>query len=910
MRPRATIRLQFHRGFTFDDAASHVDYLARLGISHVYASPILKARPGSPHGYDVVDPDLVNPELGGEEGLGRLVAGLRRHGLGLIVDIVPNHMAVDQENARWLDVLESGPSSPHASFFDIDWQSADPSLAGKVLVPILGAPYADVLRERKIALRFDPGSARILAEYGDHVLPIRPEDVARLLQQVSGTVSSFSAEMAAAGADRQAGAAARRNLAIAARSDPAIAEAVNDMLAGIAQCAENCMTLHELLERQHFKLAWWRVAGDEINWRRFFDINELIAVRTERPEVFLELHRLILRLYEKGLIDGLRIDHIDGLTDPAGYCRTLREELASREPRRPKHAPAGPAYLVVEKILASGERLPDAWPVDGTTGYEFMNEVAALLHNAAAAPALGRLWTEISGRPEAFEAEEDMARAETLERSFAGQLERAADALHRAARSGLDSRDLSRAALRRSLVTLLQVFPCYRSYATRAGACPSDEPMLSLADERSRRRLWPADLPALEWVLDLFRRPHYDTPAQGEAAIRVQQLSAPLAAKAVEDTAFYRYGRLLSRNDVGFDPARPGSTPEEFHRIHADRAARHPGMLLATATHDHKRGEDVRARLAVLTELPELWATQVQGWRSVNAAIRPDGLAAADEYLLYQTVVGTWPLELTPDDREGLTSFAGRLVQWQQKALREAKLRSSWTVPDLAYEKMASRFLTRLLDGESSASGLSHIHGFVEDIAPAGALNGLVQALLRSTVPGVPDLYQGTEFWDLSLVDPDNRRPVDFSRRTASLAARPDIAELLQHWRDGAVKQAVIAAALRVRSNAPDLFAAGSFEMLEVEGSGADRVYAFLRRRGTGVALIAVPLRCATTILGAEKPLPPPETWGDIAIILPKELAGRRWRDEFDGAEEPLPRPVSAARLFAQFPIALRSTVP
>jgi (1->4)-alpha-D-glucan 1-alpha-D-glucosylmutase len=904
--PRATIRLQLNRGFTFDHAAARVAYFGRLGVSHVYASPILKARPGSLHGYDVVDPGLVNPELGGEHGLRRLVEALRRHGLGLILDIVPNHMAIHRQNERWLDVLENGPASAHASFFDIDWQSPDPSLTGKVLVPVLGAPYAEILRERKISLRLDARTGRILAEYGDHLLPIRPEDWALLLRRAGGSASSFAAGLAETGADPRDRAMARHKLAHAVQRDPAIGEAIDEALAGIAQHAEDPGPLHELLERQNFKLAWWRVAGDEVNWRRFFDINELIGVRVERPEVFDEVHEVTLRLYEEGLIDGLRVDHVDGLTDPGGYCRRLRDELAARQGRRPAHAPGGAAYLVVEKILATGERLPSGWPVDGTTGYDFMNEVTALLHDASGGPALKRLWHEISGRPEAFETEEETARAEVLERHFAGQLEAAADALHRAARLDLRSRDTARAALRRSLVALLRIFPYYRTYATRTGAAPGDAPMLDAVLARSRAQFWPADAPALDWIVALLRRPRYDAPEQGAAVVRFQQLSAPLAAKAVEDTAFYRYGRLLSRNDVGSDPARLGSTPVEFHRIQVERAAEHPATMLATATHDHKRGEDTRARLAVLSELPALWKQKFHGWLADNGWARPDRLAAADEYLLYQMIVGAWPLELAPDNRTGLASFAERLAQWQQKALREAKLRSSWIAPDPGYEANAERFLRRILDPDASAPFLASIHGFVSAIASAGALNGLTQTLLRCTVPGVPDLYQGTEFWDFSLVDPDNRREVDFDARAIALAAGGSPAALLPSWRNGAVKQATIATALRVRRDLPELFATGTFEQLGVDGKSADRIYAFLRRAGSDIILVAVARHCAAEVLDECTPLPPPYFWRDTAIILPAELGARQWRDELTGGtSRSLTEHVRVAELFAAFPAAL-----
>ncbi|GIK96897.1 MAG: malto-oligosyltrehalose synthase [Alphaproteobacteria bacterium] len=903
MTPRATIRLQLHKEFSFDAAAAAVPYCAALGVSHLYISPILVARPGSLHGYDVVDHGAINPELGGEAAFARLADALRRHGLGLILDIVPNHMAVDRRNWRWLDVLENGPDSAQAAFFDIEWQAPDPALAGKVLVPVLGAPYGEILRERQITLQLDEAGGRIVAAYGDHVLPIRRDDYADTLRAAAGPAAAFVGQLAASGDDAAARDAAWQKLAHAARSDEAVLGSLDEALAGYAA---DPAQLHGLLERQHYRLAWWRIAGDELNWRRFFDINELIAIRVDRPEVFDATHEIALRLYENGLVDGLRVDHIDGLTDPAAYCRRLRDELSARRPRRPADAADGPGYLIVEKILAAGEALPEDWPVDGTTGYDFMNEVAALLHDADAAPALGQLWSSISGRPEGFDPEEAAARAEILERHFAGQLEAATRALHRLARLELDTRDFSRAGLRRALVALLCAFGRYRTYATVAGGHSRDRNALEEGRAKARRRLGAADDPALDWIVDLLGRRPYRREEEGRAAIRFQQLSAPLAAKAVEDTAFYRYGRLLSRNDVGFDADRLGARPADFHRVTADRAARHPATLLATATHDHKRGEDVRARLAVLGDLPSLWTRTVHDWLAMNGGLRPEGFAPADEYVLYQTIVGAWPLGLRPDDQIGLSAFADRVGQWQLKALREGKLRSSWAAPDTAYEEAAEGYLRGLLDPGRSAPFLSKLHEVVETIAPAGAANGLAQALLRCTVPGVPDLYQGAEFWDFSLVDPDNRRPVDFAARAAALNADGPAAGLLESWRSGAVKQAVIAAALQLRRSMPELFASGSFEQLSSEGRFPDRVYGFVRRTGGDCVLVAVGRLCGAALAGQTLPLPPPESWEDTAIVLPPDLAGRSWRNALsDGTvDQPMPE-MPARQLFSGLPVAL-----
>lgn len=901
MTPRATIRLQLHKEFGFDAAAAAVPYCAQLGVSHLYISPILVARPGSLHGYDVVDHGAINPELGGEAAFERLVEALRRHGLGLILDIVPNHMAVDRRNWRWLDVLENGPDSAQAGFFDIDWQTPDPALAGKVLVPVLGAPYGETLREAQITLQLDEAGGRIVAAYGDHVLPIRRDDYADTLR-AAGQAAALVGQLVASGDDAAAREAAWQKLVHAARSDPGVLDSLNGALAGYAS---DPARLHALLERQHYRLAWWRIAGDELNWRRFFDINELIAIRVDRPQVFDATHDIALRLYEAGLVDGLRVDHIDGLTDPAAYCRRLRRELSARQPRRPAEAADCPGYLIVEKILASGETLPEDWPVDGTTGYDFMNEVTALLHDADAAPALGQLWSSISGRPEDFEPEEEAARAEILERHFAGQFDAAARAFHCVARLELETRDYSRAGLRRALGALLRGFGRYRTYATPAGGHAGDHHALEEGRAKARHGLGAADRPALDWIVDFLGRP-YRRQEEGRAAIRFQQLSAPLAAKAVEDTAFYRYGRLLSRNDVGSDAARLGGSPADFHRVIRERAARHPATLLATATHDHKRGEDVRARLAVLADLPSLWTRTVHDWLSMNGRLRPEGFAPADEYLLYQTLVGAWPLGLRPDDSIGLSAFADRVAQWQSKALREAKLRSSWAAPETAYEAVAERHLGSLLDPGRSARFLAKLYDFVETIAPAGAANGLAQALLRCTVPGVPDLYQGTEFWDFSLVDPDNRRPVDFAARASALSADGDAAGLLESWRSGAVKQAVVATALRLRRSMPQLFASGSFDQLSIKGRFPDRVYGFVRRAGADCILVAVNRLCGAALAGQALPLPLPDSWDDTRIILPLDLAGRSWQDSLSGRTADRPDlELPARQLFSRLPVAL-----
>ena len=585
------MRLQLHKGFTFADASSLVPYLVDLGVSHVYSSPILTARAGSMHGYDVIDPTTVNPELGGEDGFRDFVAVLRAAGLGIIVDIVPNHMAVGgHDNPWWTDLLRHGRSSQYAEFFDVDWETADPDLRGKVLAPFLGRPYGLALQSGEIRLsRNEAGEPTV--RYFDTEFPVDPADFEHIARLGSG---SF---------------------------DPATQSGQSE--------------LHNLLERQHYRLAWWGTAGDEINWRRFFDINSLAGLRIEVPQVFEAVHATLFRLYADNLIDGFRVDHVDGLSDPPGYCRRLRQRLT-------EIAPGRSAYLIIEKILGSGEALPTDWEVDGTSGYDFMNEVSALQHEPSSAQALGQLWHDLTERPADFESEEVKARVEILEQGFDAQLRSVTAALHRLARADPTTRDMTAARIRAGLIALLAHFPVYRGYDAGLKRSPEDQKAFAKALSAAKA----ASGVSLHPVLDQLDKWLGGEPGDKVAVTRFQQLSAPVAAKSVEDTAFYRYGRLLSRNDVGFDAARLGSSVADFHQACARRSATFPDAMLATATHDHKRGEDLRARLAVISEIPEKWAAFLAQCRSISAD-RPD---PGDEIMLYQMIIGAWPTQLDPSD--------------------------------------------------------------------------------------------------------------------------------------------------------------------------------------------------------------------------------------------------------------------
>jgi len=809
--PSATYRLQLHKDFTFADAGARVDYFAALGVSHLYLSPILMARAGSMHGYDVIDQGRINPELGGEAGFRALAEAAKAAGLGLLVDIVPNHMAVGgADNRFWLDVLENGRDSAHAGLFDIDFDN--PGTDGKVLVPTLGDPYGEALAAGGLALIWDETLGKLAIAYGPHRMPIRPQDYAEI-----------------------AGGAAPAKADLARWQEPG--------------------ALHALLERQNFRLAWWRTAGDLINWRRFFDVNELAGLRIEDEAVFEQVHAVTLRLYAEGLIDGVRIDHVDGLADPTAYLGKLKDRFDKLTPRRPEDAPRDGPYVVVEKILGHGEALEPAWPVHGTTGYDFMNQVSAVQHDAEGEAVLDEFWETVSGRSADFAVEEAVARPEILQTAFAGQLAACARAFALVAAADPATRDLGAETLRRTLVGLISRLGVYRSYAV--GAPRELEPAMVAALDAARKAL-PADRPSLDFIQTVLDGHGGDEADRAEAIRRLNQLAAPVAAKAVEDTAFYRYSRLLSRNDVGFEAGHLATPVEAFLASGQARAGAAPYAMLTTATHDHKRGEDVRARLAVLSELPDTWRATVRVW---FAMLEDDGIAKDDAYALFQTLVGAWPLTLAADDRAGLAAFAKRIAGWREKSLREAKLRSSWAVPDADYEAVNQAWLRRLLDPDQSSAFLESLAAFVARIAPAGAINGLVQTALRCTWPGVPDLYQGGELWDFSLVDPDNRRPVDYDLRARLLAERST------DWTSGAAKQALILRLLSLRRADPALFTTGAPESLPTRGERAGHILAFTRRLDGRRISVAAILHAAAAVkdLGAT---PDADWWADTEVQI------------------------------------------
>lgn len=793
--PRATARLQFHSGFTLDDARAVLPYLARLGISHVYASPLLAARPGSVHGYDVTDPTRIDPERGGEDGFARFAEALRAHGLGLILDIVPNHMAASPDhNLWWRDVLEHGRASPHTAVFDIDWDA--PAHPGRVLLPILGRPYREALHAGEIGLRYDEATGRFAVTVPGHTLPMAP-----------GTVAIGAA----------------------------IEHSVPD-------------EMHNMLEQQHYRLAHWRVAASGINYRRFFDIDDLVAVRVEDPAVFDATHGRILAAVAAGQVQGLRIDHIDGLADPAGYLARLRRAVDAVRP-------AGTPFAIwVEKILAEGEELPTGWPVDGTTGYEVANLLHALQLDPAAAGPVRAAYARFTGDRGTMADTVRHCRRAVIEASLAAPFEALVDAVDRLARSGwVDGNNartairVTRPAIREALAAVIERLPAYRGYLGGSG----DGTAFGLEAAIGAAR---AALPATSWqALTLVAELATGrVPCEEAAGIlcRFQQLTGAVAAKAVEDTAFYRHVPLVSLNEVGGWPERFGIDPAEFHAIFARRRRDWPDALSALSTHDHKRGADVRARLAALSELPAEWEAGLDAW---SALLAPHRGGSADrpvpsrrhEHLFYQTVIGTWPVGGPAG------GYADRIAAYLRKAAREGKDETSWTDPDEAYEAGLERFVRAALD--PAGPFVAAVAPFAERVARIGAVNGLAQLAMQMTLPGVPDLYQGTEGWDLSLVDPDNRRPVDWAWLTERLdsVAGADPEALAAAWPDGRIKHWLTARLLRLRREDPELFARGDYAPVPAQGPAAEHVVAWRRSLDGRHLVVAVPRLVAGKLNGA-----------------------------------------------------------
>ncbi|MET0291445.1 MAG: malto-oligosyltrehalose synthase [Steroidobacteraceae bacterium] len=828
--PRATYRLQLHAGFTLDDAAAVLPYLERLGISHAYLSPISAARPGSTHGYDVIDHNVINPELGGEPAWQRFVAAAHAAGLKIVVDIVPNHVGVGGAgNAWWLDVLEWGAQSPFARRFDIRWYSPAAGLAGQLLVPLLGRQYGEALEAGDLAVRFDAeeGSLSVWLP-GDHRLPLRPADYGTVLgATLPGLRDLFRAQREVGDEARPQADALKRALAEAAR-DPAVGARIAarlERLNGDPGDAASFDALDRLIARQHWRAASYRVAADEINYRRFFNINDLAGVRVEEEDIFEALHARVLERCARGEIDGLRVDHIDGLYDPAEYCRRLREK-----------APEG-CYLVVEKILASHESLPP-WPVQGTTGYEYAALATALFVDERAAVAFTRIYQDFTGDTQGFDSLVADCKRLVMRRELASELAVLGRMARDIAQQSRRSRDFTYAALTEALLEIIAFFPVYRSYVSATSCTETDLRHIEWACGRARRALPDVDESVIAFLGLLMQGRTGDgaTPAALAFASKVQQYTGPVMAKGMEDTAFYRYQRLLALNEVGSHPASFGLSVASFHQVMQQRAVQMPHALLAGTTHDTKRGEDGRARLAALSGFAAEWEQQLRAAvrlirarrGGVSAEAPPDAL---DEYALLQTLLAAWPepfLHESPvADSPEWQAFGERVQGAALKAVREGKRHSTWSNPDESYEAALRSWIETALDVARPNLFIEQFRPFVARVAAQGDRITLAEAVLRLTVPGVPDIYQGSERGDFSMVDPDNRRPVDFETLTAELE------------QGTLAKQRWVARLLGWRRRCPELFAGGTYEPLQVTGDQGGSVLAF-ERNANGLRLLVI----------------------------------------------------------------------
>jgi (1->4)-alpha-D-glucan 1-alpha-D-glucosylmutase len=930
--PRATYRLQLHAGFGFAAAAELVPYLAELGISHCYFSPYLKARPGSTHGYDVVAHDRLNPELGTADDYEHLYRNLAAHGMAQILDMVPNHVGVmGQENGWWLDVLENGRASPYASYFDIDWEPLRQELRGKVLVPVLGDYYGNVLDSGALRLVFAEGAFR--AEYYEHHFPIDPREYPRILapglerlrkrlgesdEQLAAfesLVTAFgnlpprwSIDEAALNERRRDKELHKRRLAELTAGNADLNWYVHECLRelnGDEHYTADTGRLHALLEAQAYRLAHWRVAADEINYRRFFDINDLAALRMENREAFEATHALVLELIAQGRLAGLRIDHPDGLHDPAQYFRWVQEQVGALAARAPDQAIADerPLYLVVEKILAENEQLPPSWPVHGTTGYDFAALADALLVDPRGADPLSRCYQDFAGEVRPLADEVYATKRLVMRNMLSSELHVLASELSRIAESDPHTRDYTLDALRDALAEVVACFPVYRTYVSAEGVLKRDRHQVLKAVSEARRRSRAPDHTVFGFVQDVLATDIAEGKSQEyrarvlRLAMKFQQYTGPVTAKGVEDTAFYRYHRLVSLNEVGGEPGRFGLSIAAFHRANEQRHRDWPHGLLAGSTHDSKRSEDVRARLHVLSELPGEWREHVERWALLNRRFRRevDGGNVPDpntEYLLYQTLLGAWPLE--PLDEEALSAFRQRIRDYMEKAVKEAKVHTAWTNTAAEYEGALAAFVDAALDPERNRPFFDDFLPFQRRVARLGLFNSLSLTLLRLTAPGVPDLYQGTELWTYSLVDPDNRRPVDFERRRtllgelgAALDAAPAraglLGELLAHLEDGRAKLYLIREALRLRREHPALFEQGDYTALDVQGPRAEHLCAYARRHG-GRSVVALAPRLLAGLVPADSEAGDPfaaPAWSSTFVTVP----GPALRDLLSGAD-------------------------
>jgi len=936
MIPLATYRLQFNSHFRFRDAIRILDYLRDLGISHVYASPLLTSRHGSGHGYDVTDPTKIDPDLGGDEDFALFQSALEERGLGLILDIVPNHMAASAENRWWMDVLEYGPDSPFASYFDIDWKPPSRSLENKLLLPFLGKPFADTLQDGDLQLRYWDG--KLFLDYFEQVFPIAPNSYAEILDCVD-VEAKQRAEPDAQGAQEWQGvlAAARKCAAdYASRADAAAErrtrfentrDRLRQLLASSTQFESHLEStlrtlngvpgnpstfskLDGILSRQYYRLAFWQTVSDTINYRRFFSITDLVGIRVENPSVFDATHQLALQIAQKKVCDGLRIDHIDGLRDPIAYLARIRERLSDSHPK---------PYLIVEKILGKEESLPEDWPVEGTTGYDYMNYANRLLVDGANSDAIQEVYSQWVGLQVNFKDVIYDKKKLVLRTLFAVEMRALGRELVELARDDRYARELLPAELWEALVEVTACLPIYRTYIHTLEVPDAAKEAISRAlqcAETHRPTVAHTYWEFLSDVLLLGAADHV-RPDQREARLAFvthwQQFTGSIMAKGFEDTALYVYYPMASLNEVGGDPVPQCGGASEFHKFVIARNEKWPNSMNATTTHDTKRSEDTRARIAVLSEIPERWESNLEAWSRINEkhATKLDNLRVPDrneEYLFYQTLVGTWPLQ--DDEWERLIP---RVQEYLIKATREANVHTRWAKPNEAHEAGLREFVAHVLDRRENADFCSSFDEFQKCVAVYGMLSGLSQTVLKIGCPGVPDVYQGTELWDLRLVDPDNRGVIDYEKRQATLndiLREPGQSgeDLLASWPNGKVKLHVFVRSLAERKNRPELFAEGRYLPLDVSGAYSDRIVAFAREFQGDWAIVLVP-RCvasvAAPVLGSVSRR---NFWKDTILRLP-EGAPRVWTNVLAGKRAPgissVAEGLPLAEIFRGFPVAL-----
>lgn len=972
--PLSTYRLQMHAGFTFDNARATLDYMSRLGIGDLYLSPIFEARPGSTHGYDVTRHDRLNAELGGEEAFERLSASLRERDMGLLLDIVPNHMGVGNDSRWWRDVLENGRASQYAEYFDIDWAPLKADMQGKLLLPILGQQYGEELESKHIQLALDDGCIQV--HYYDHAVPISPRTLPLLFPGADEAGANLPESFRDLLKDLQhipphdtpdpALAAQRRKQlgdlgprfrdALRTAEVAAIVRAAIDEMNGTAGEPRSFDRLHALLELQPYRLAYWRVSAEEINYRRFFDVNDLVGLRMENPQVFAETHCLIRKMLARRQITGLRIDHCDGMFNPRQYLIRLQllyvaSQCLGEAATQPVAANGievsvrdglrtydwvrsrGPLYVVVEKILEPREYMPQEWPVSGISGYDFVFLANELFIQSKNERAFDEIYSRVLGEKHHPDEIIYRSKLQVMQTALASEVYVLTNLLSGIAAADRRARDFTDNILESVIRETIACFPVYRTYIDDRGQYTDrDRAFINYAIHRAMRLNHEIDPSAFNFLRDtlLLRGPEGE--AKGDSpdsrqlyfALKFQQLTGPVMAKGVEDTTFYVYNRFLSANEVGGSVKVFGISAETFHSSNLERLENSPDSILTTSTHDTKRSEDVRARLNVLSEMPIQWASMVRRWQRMNARFKrtlEDGRVAPDsneEYLLYQTIIATWPWKMeTLDDRH---EYLKRLQEYASKALSEAKVNLSWVSPDPQYVEAVQAFLADILlptGRRNDSRFIESLHSLMPSVQTFGAVNSLSQLLLKIASPGVPDFYQGNELWELTLVDPDNRRPVDYALRSRYLDELDAMTrkvgtvhlcrELTRSIADGRIKLWTMYRALALRKREPEVFRRGEYVALTASGHASDNVIAFLRRSAeTQKSIIVVVPRFAQSMMGGKAEIPIGEAWGKSSLKLPQGSSSR-YRNVFTDELLRTDRDglLRLSTTLAHFPIAL-----